>query len=120
MSTVTRRRLEDYDRSLSKVEAAAGRSAMAAFSRWRAKNLNASVSEVREEMKDIVLAELDTHGNAACELAARFYDQCVSDASADLEPASIPDVPKEASDAIDKRCRWIVGRIVDEGEGGAI
>lgn len=120
MSTITRGQLQDYDRALSNVESMAGENAMAAYSKWRARNLNASVAEVREEMKDIVIAELDAYGNAACELAARFYDQCVSDASADLEPASIPDAPEEASSAIDKRCRWIVGRIVDDGEGGAI
>lgn len=120
MSTISRKMIEAYDSALSQTELKAQKSAEAAFDAWRAKNLHASIAEIREEMKAIVLAELDSYGNAACELGARFYDQCVENSSASLDPASIPDVTDETRDAIDRKCRWIAGLIADEDDGSAI
>ena len=118
MSTISRKMIEAYDSALSQTELKAQKSAEAAFDAWRAQNLHASIADIREEMKAIVLAELDSYGNAACELGARFYDQCVS--SANLDPASIPDVGDDTEEAIDRKCRWIAGLIADENEGSAV
>lgn len=120
MSTISRKMIEAYDSALSQTELKAQKSAGAAFDAWRAQNLNASIADIREEMKDIVLAELDSYGNAACELGARFYDQCVEESSANLDPASIPDVGDDTEEAIDRKCRWIAGLVADENEGSAV
>lgn len=48
---IGRDQLRAYDSSLGKVEKAAERNAQAAYAAWRAKNLNASIADIREELK---------------------------------------------------------------------
>lgn len=115
---ISREQLRAYDNSLGKVEKAAERNAQAAFAAWRTKNLNAGIADIREELKALAMAELGKYGAAAGELAARFYDSCMK--GSDIGPAAIPDTSDDTKAAIDRKCRYLVGRIADDGEGGSI
>lgn len=120
MASISKAEIEAYDRQLAAAEHKAQESAIKAYDAWRAENLNASVAEIREEMKSIVLAETDAYGSAAGEYAARFYDQCCASSNAKLDPAAIPDIGKDTESAIDHRCRWIAGLVADQDEGSGI
>lgn len=116
MSALSRERLLRYDSDLSAVEGAAEDVATREFLAWRAANLDASVAEVREHAKALVVDVLGRYGDAAGELAARLYDEQAESAGADVPPAEIPDVGQGTLDAIDSRVRYLVGRI--SGDGG--
>ena len=115
MSALSRARLERYDSDLSAVEGAAEEVATREGLWWRAENPEATVAEVRDHVKALVVDVLDRYGDAAGELAARLYDEQAESAGTDVPPAEIPDVGEAALDAIDSRARYLVGRIAGNG-----
>lgn len=115
MTTVSRARLELLDRSLGKVEDAAEAAAVREYRAWRAANLSADAAQVREHIKALAESALYAYGDAAGKLAADFYDEVAESAGADVPPAELPDIGREALDAIDRSARYLVGRIAEDG-----
>lgn len=115
MTAVSRARLELLDRSLGKVEAAAEVAALREYRSWRAANLNAGIAEIKEHIKALAESALYTYGDAAGKLAADFYDEVAESAGADVPSAELPDIGDGALDAIDRRVRYLVGRLEDDG-----
>lgn len=115
MSELSRARLERYDSELAAVESAAERAASDELASWWSSHLDASVQEVRDHATALVRSLLDRYGDAAGELACRLYDERAESAGADVPPAELPDVGEDTLRAIDRRVRYLAGRIADEG-----
>lgn len=99
-----------YDRDLGDIEGRAEEAAMRAYDAMRASDLNASVAEVREGVKDIVDGTLSSYGDTACERACELYEVLGG------KTAEIPEVDDETRSAIDRQARFYVGVIVQDGD----
>lgn len=113
MTRLTREVMDAYDARVDAVADAAGEAAVRAFDALRARSLNASVAEVREQVILVVESTLSVYGAAAAEVAAELYDDMADQAGSNVPAAELAEAGDDAAEAIGRWARFAVRELAD-------